>query len=481
MIRAPGEQQPRDLAFATSLLIDLSRLVPVDDQSAPVVELEIVDGGAPERPSIRECTTNGWFLTVTEGRVFLPRSVLELIARVGGGVAEQGSEARDKYGRVPASENALVAERLERSPVLSQAAMLLSAAARRAAARRPLRFVRPWPGTRRWAIAITHDLDVVAFWPIFSALRFAELAAKRQYRRVLQSARAAVAAAFGDPVLDGVTSLLAAEGRHGVRSTWFLLCGTPTLPSFARGDITYRVEEARPQQVVRDILESGGEVALHGSFETILSTSLLTQQRRRLEAAVGTGVTGVRQHFLRMRPGPTQRAMREAGFRYDGTFGFADRNGFRLGVADVVPGWDAAIGRPAGLDLVPLVWMDRSLSKYAGVEDPDMWVQDALELAGEARAVEGLWTGLWHPNLVPALGYPGAPDAFETLLSGLCGKEPHIGTLQELASWRAARRSLRIRHWGHDGRSPDLVRPSDVRVPVEDEDGRLDERLSAPL
>src|SRR2546430_17478224 len=41
--------------------------------------------------------------------------------------------------------------------------------------------------------------------------------------------------------------------------------------------------------------------------------------------------------FRSIHPGVTERAMAEAGFWYDSTFGFPDRNGFRLGVADVVP------------------------------------------------------------------------------------------------------------------------------------------------
>src|SRR2546430_9989656 len=57
----------------------------------------------------------------------------------------------------------------------------------------------------------------------------------------------------------------------------------------------------------------------------------------------------------------------------------------------------------------PFTWMDRALSKYRGIEDPAAWSKDALELATTARAVGGLWVGLWHPNLTPALGFPDAP------------------------------------------------------------------------
>ena len=81
--------------------------------------------------------------------------------------------------------------------------------------------------------------------------------------------------------------------------------------------------------------------------------------------------------------------MSSAGFAYDSTFGFSDRNGFRLGVADVLPAWldSGEGGQPAGIDEVPFTWMDRALSKYQGIESPQAWVEDAIELARACRAV----------------------------------------------------------------------------------------------
>src|SRR5690242_2439386 len=127
-------------------------------------------------------------------------------------------------------------------------------------------------------------------------------------------------------------------------------------------------------------------------------------ERGRLEQLSSQRVRGVRQHFLRMRPGVTLLAMTSAGLVYDASFGCSDRNGFRLGVADVVPTWHAAGQRRTGLDEVPLTWMDRALSKYQRIEDPEVWIDQALELAGAAREVNGLWVGLWHPNLTQAMG-----------------------------------------------------------------------------
>jgi peptidoglycan/xylan/chitin deacetylase (PgdA/CDA1 family) len=436
--------------FGLELLVDLARLVPMEDPAADVVAIEVVEGGA-RSTDLRSLAASGWGMETGDGVVRVPRSSLAMAADVAGAAAEQSSEARDRHDRVPSAENALVAAGMEREPVVSHAARMLRVAVVRAAGRRAVRLVEPWPGGRRWAAAFTHDLDVVALWPVFAGARWLELARKREARQLLDAGLAAARAAAGDPVLAGLRWLLGLERSLSIHSTWFALCGTPTRRTVAAGDLTYRPESRRARAALGDISSGGHEIGLHGSFATMESASEFRAQRDRLAGIAGQPPHGVRQHFLRMRPGTTQRAMATAGFRYDASYGYPDRNGFRLGVADVVPAWDAEYRRPAGLDEVPLVWMDRALSKYRGVEDPGAWVDDALALAEVCRSLEGLWVGLWHPNLTPALGYPGAPGSYERLARTIATQKPYVATLSQITSWRAARRAVRAERIAPDG------------------------------
>jgi peptidoglycan/xylan/chitin deacetylase (PgdA/CDA1 family) len=252
-------------------------------------------------------------------------------------------------------------------------------------------------------------------------------------------------------VLSGIHTVLELERRAGVRSTWFILCGTPTVATVRAGDLTYSPESPRARYIIREAAAAGHEIGLHGSFATLDDDGRFVEQRARLATIAGVEPLGIRQHFLRMRPGATQKAMAHAGFRYDSTFGFSDRNGFRLGVGDVIPGWDPATGSRLDVDEVPMVWMDRALSKYQRIEDPARWVDDGLALASACRETNGIWVGLWHPNLTPALGYPGAPAAFASLLSGLAESEPHFTTLADAVRWRRSRRALRATGIRPDG------------------------------
>lgn len=448
---------------ALSLLIDLSRLIPVADQSADVVTLAPVD--RPPFAGARAWQAAGWGIAPGDGVVHVARAALHCVSEIAGAARERRSAVRDRLGRVPSQENGLVAEGLEREPVVSQAAAAFRRAAMAAAGRRPMRLVAPWPDGRRWAVALTHDLDVVAWWPGFATLRLVELLRKGRWGIAGRAAWAAITALGESPVRRAIVGLLAMERASRVRSTWFILCGNPTWRTALAGDLTYRPESRAVRSILRDVQQAGHTLALHGSFATLDAPERFREQRLRLEALAGRAVRGVRQHFLRFLPDRTPRAMRTGGFDYDSTWGFADRNGFRLGVADVVPLWEAEEGAGRPLLEAPVAWMDRSLSKYRNVEDPDAWVTDAIELAHTARDVEGLWTGVWHPNLAPALGFPGAPPAYARLLEALQAMDPFFGTLDELVAWRAERARLHIDRLAPDGR---FEAAGAAAVPMED-------------
>jgi hypothetical protein len=458
--RRPGDE------FALALLTDLARVVPVTDPAAPAVAVTVASGPPVDLEGLRAGAVG---LEVRDGEVRVSRALLERVLEVGAAADEQRVTETDRHGRVPSARNPLVAAGLEREPLISRAAVAFRQAIRAAAGRRPVALVAPWPEGRRWAVAMTHDLDVVDYWPAFTLLRLAELTRRRHLGLGLEVAGAALGSILGDPVVRSAEAVLGAERAAGVRSTWFVLCETPTRASMQAGDVTYRPEGPRARRILDAVRGAGHEVALHGSFATNTDADRFAAQRRRLAALVGGEVAGVRQHYIRMRPGPTQAAMAKAGLGYDASYGFPDRNGFRLGVADVVPGWDAHRGAPSGLDEVPLVWMDRSLSKYRGVEDPEAWVTDALLLAASCREVEGLWVGVWHPNLAPALGFPRAHEAFRALLAGLARETPWTAPIRDIVAWRRARRAARAGGIAPDGR---IVLDAEPGVVLEDANAR---------
>jgi hypothetical protein len=436
--------------YGLEVLIDLSRLLVAERTECELVRLTVV-----ERQSAGSAAADLSPMAALEradGEVRVTTAALRGVAEIAGAAFEQRSAAADRHGRVPAAENPLVAAGQSRRPVVSLLAVELRRAALAVAGRRPVRSLAPWPDGHRWAALVTHDLDVVEWWGLFPLLRMVELSMKGAWDLAARVARAARRGVGRDPVTRGIHSILQLEAHHGIRATWFAICAKPTVRSMLAGDSTYRPDGPAARRILTALTQAGHEIGLHGSFATANHPASMASQHRWLERLTGGPVAGVRQHFLRMRPGPTQRIMVEAGFDYDATWGFADRNGFRLGVADVVAAWDAGRETPLPLDLVPLIWMDRTLSKYAGVEEPGRWIEDARELARECKAVEGAWTGLWHPNTMETLGFPGAEPAFVSLLQALADDRPYFASAHKIVQWRRFRRSVRAARVSADGR-----------------------------
>ncbi|PYP08855.1 MAG: hypothetical protein DMD59_10920, partial [Gemmatimonadetes bacterium] len=241
MIKLPESGLAAAERFAIDVLVDLARLIPAA-QSLDVVRLELIEA-APR--DLRGWMGAGWGIDVADGVVRVPRSVLQAVVDVAGAAAEQRATERDRYSRVPSSANPLVREGLEREPVIQRAALALQAATRNAAGRRAFRTVAPWPDARRWAAAFTHDLDVVSWWPAFTLLRIAELARKGAFARMARVVTSAVGSAGFDPVTQGVVGVLNHEANAHIRSTWFILCGTPTLGTMRAGDLTYSPESTK--------------------------------------------------------------------------------------------------------------------------------------------------------------------------------------------------------------------------------------------
>ena len=463
----PGER------YALELLVDLSAVLRHEGEG-DVVRV-VVSSAARQESSIAQLRAVGWGLTPHDGEVQVERALLQLVLDVAGAAVEQRSTAADRFGRVPSSETASVQQGAEREPIISHASRALASAVRSAAGHRPLRILDPWPNGKQWAVAFTHDLDVVEWWPAFTLLRLAELARHGEMTRAVRVLGAA-AGSIGQPVVwQAIAELLAAEARHAVRSSWFVLCDRPSITTARAGDLTYRPDAAPTQRIFDAIRAGGHEIGLHGSFATSDDHSRFGTQRALLQSLARVALSGVRQHYLRMRAASTPRGMRDAGFAYDSTYGFADRNGFRLGTADVLPLWDAERQTPVGLDEAPFVWMDRALSKYQHVEEPSAWIDDALALAERCREVNGLWVGIWHPNLAPALGFPDAPAAYARLVGELARSDAYVAPLGELVAWRRARRSLRGRI-DASGRitisgAPEIARMS---FAIRDANGRVD-------
>ena len=162
-----------------------------------------------------------------------------------------------------------------------------------------------------------------------------------------------------------------------------------------------------------DLRQSGYEVALHGSYDSIVGRDDLSADADRLAKVVRDTIRGGRQHYLRFDTHEKlYRNIEDAKFEYDSTLGFTDRIGFRGAACFPYPPYDFSNERPCSFLEFPLTVMDGALSgNLASARTQVFRVLENSKRWG--------WGGisiLWHNPVDPVHVRPRINDLYWELL-----------------------------------------------------------------
>jgi hypothetical protein len=259
-----------------------------------------------------------------------------------------------------------------------------------------------WAGGARFAVCLTHDVDVPWRWTRRgvrgSGARLRDQLRSRHAAPALREARALAGVPWHalrgtDPNWSFERILRIGEAR-GLAHTFYVMAGHHHP---ADGPSPERYDELRPRLV--ELLQSGGaEVGLHASYTAAGDAARLAAETRTLEALAGPPA-GQRYHYLRVDPHANLAPLAALGFRYDTSLGFADRPGFRAGIAQPFRPWDFAAERPLDLVEIPLAVMDVTLSeeRYLGLSAAAA-ERRLLDLVAWAERHGGGFSVLWHTD-----------------------------------------------------------------------------------
>jgi hypothetical protein len=292
-------------------------------------------------------------------------------------VEERGG-ARDERGRFPAAASCLDAL----DPPLERL-------------RRALGLEPPRYGGARFAVALTHDVDIPRRWTRIGIRG----AAARLRHGALHEARALARVPLhklrGTDPNWRFAEIAAEERAHGAHgSTFYVMAGHGHRADGAAPD---DYERLRPK-LVETLLEASAEVGLHGSYLAAEDQARLAAEKEELERLAGP-VAGHRYHYLRVDPHRNLVPLAGLGFRYDTTLGFPDALGFRAGIAHPFRPWDFESDAPSALVEVPLAAMDATLAeaRYRGLS-ADAAKPQLLALLDWAAEHGGGFSILWHPE-----------------------------------------------------------------------------------
>ena len=275
-----------------------------------------------------------------------------------------------------------------------------------------------WPEGRPFALFLSHDVDQIHDRELFRVL--ADL---NHVRRIwtqgergsaaLALRRVARALVAPKSAKTDFATILEIEARYGFRSTFFVLHD----PYWSRNGPRYRLTCPEIRSIADLVRGAGCEIGLHGGYLRFNQADGYRESREVLREALGVDAVGIRNHLLRFSGADTWAAQEAAGFRYDATFGFADRLGPREGrIAPFVPAGRAILE-------LPLTVMDVTLFRNLGLAG-------AAALDAAWRAIEpvaqagGLVTLLWHNNYFNEPEYRDWQWTYEQLLERLAALKP---------------------------------------------------------
>jgi peptidoglycan/xylan/chitin deacetylase (PgdA/CDA1 family) len=263
----------------------------------------------------------------------------------------------------------------------------------------------------RFAVALTHDVDVPWKWTrigmLGAAARLKGHALGGRMGPALHEARGLARVPLhklrGSDPNWRFEEIVAEEREHGARSTFFVMAGHGHRADGAAPE-TYDL--LRPR-LVETLVGLGAEVGLHGSYLAAEDLKRLAHERAVLAQLDGP-LVGQRYHYLRVDPHRNLVPLVDIGFRYDTSLGFPDALGFRAGIAHPFRPWDVERNRPADLVEVPVAVMDATLAeeRYEGLSAASAKPR-VLALLDWAAEHGGGFSILWHPERFDPSGARG--------------------------------------------------------------------------
>lgn len=313
-------------------------------------------------------------------------------------LSEARHPGRDEHGRPPAVGSLLAAhDRLERPPVEDYARLL----SRRLAAVGHGGPHQPrWPNGKRYAVALTHDVDAPER-PNHARMMLRRLllggASRRESYWGLRAelSRHGLAQALIAPITRrfewDFSAFTELERKYGLVSAFYFASinsreGHPL-------DVPYDIRARRYRRLFDRLTADGWEIGLHASYLGGPAGSV-RHQRDALRRLAGQ-IEGLRHHYLRLSPGdPLQSlaAAAEAGLGYDTSVGFNDAPGFRAGTALPFEPLTAEREGRRGLVELPMTIADMHLPR----EDVRATVEIVLEHLEKVRGLGGLAVLNWH-------------------------------------------------------------------------------------
>jgi len=358
---------------------------------------------------------------------------------------EVGSKSTDKYGRFPHADSLVYKLGLLRTPLVNVYARVIRDAIWHllSSMGKPMIIKAPWPCGKKFAVCLTHDVDRLRL-SSYKGLRSDVL----EVKQALFDRRAGKSLAIVYRLMSlwlrrhhplwFSKQIISEEARNGFTSTFFVL-----VRKDHPMDADYSIRGRHTMALLREIIDHGSEVGLHGSFESPRNAALLRSEKVELEHVIRRPVVGGRQHYLRCNWPATFRIHAEIGLQYDSTLGFGQQPGYRASFGFPFQLYDPVRREPLNLLEIPLNVMDFTLYNYLGLSASQAWpfVEDQLETT---RREGQLLVMLWHNIPVDLLDNGSYMQLYGLITNWIARNNGWGCSAERLTDWWETRKNTSI-------------------------------------
>jgi hypothetical protein len=216
-----------------------------------------------------------------------------------------------------------------------------------------------------------------------------------------------------------IRTLLDWEIKNNIPASYYFLSLHP-----GSEDFNYHLSEV--EDILNGVIQSKGEVGLHGGHESTKDGAVLLMEKSDLEVAAQLKVSGFRSHYLKWKPEATEVYLEKAGFLYDTSWGSAQQPGFIKGFSTPHPVWNTIENRYYTWVEIPLIAMDCSFFDYMKLSSESAW-DLFIQLVDSVKKTRGVLTILWHNSYHKHLSF------YWRMLEYLQNQNAYFGTGEEFA------------------------------------------------
>jgi len=276
-------------------------------------------------------------------------------------------------------------------------------------------FIPMWPGNKKAALALSHDVDYPEMIKPIELLRYLmTYKFKASFKTFWQII-------IGKETFWQFENYMNLEKKYNVRSSFYFCSYQGNLPRFflKAPDPFYNIKKSKYLKVVEQLRSEGFEVGLHSSFLAFSSKNRFEKEVNKLKGIFKLSNFGHRHHYWHTNPeDPSETCLihQELGLAYDSSLSFEQHSGFRYSICTPFHIWNRKNGKALEILQLPPTLMDDHLFGYKHLSNFSSYKENIDNAIAAILKSNGVFVVDFHARVLNKTFFPKWGESYEYLL-----------------------------------------------------------------